>query len=284
MKTARLFVVATPIGNLGDISSRALDTLRDVSVIACEDTRRIKQLLRLIEVSVKKKELIVLNAIDEEIGTRSTLQRLSQGIDVALVCDAGTPLLSDPGFELVREAHEQKITVVPISGPSALTTVLSVCPLPLNEFVFVGFLKRKGAEKRRQLRVVARSSVSTIFFESPARLVETLQMLVEEGVGCRSIFVGRELTKLHEQLSLGSVSDVLLEYEATPVVKGELVIVLDRNPQNEFSTEFEELAQELSARLKPSEAAQVLRNLTNVDRDAAYTRILEIRSQKNKIT
>ena len=233
---------------------------------------------------MREKELIVLADIGEEIGSAAVLQRLAQGADIALICDAGTPLLSDPGYELVREAHKLKIAVVPVPGPSALTTMLSVCPLPLNEFKFIGFLKRKGAEKRRQLRAMAKSDVSTIFFESPARLIESLQMLKEEGFGHRSIFVGRELTKLYEEFSLGSVSEVLHSFTAVPAVKGELVIVLERSPKIEFPIEFEPLAQELAVRLKPSEAALILRNVTNVDRDTAYRRILEIRAQKNNIT
>ena len=277
---ARLFVVATPIGNLNDISLRARDILRDSSVIACEDTRRLQKLMRALDIPLRDKDVIVLNQAVEAEATIDSLERLESGSDVVLVSDAGTPLISDPGHELVKKAYARAIPVVPIPGPSALTAVLSVCPLPVNEFQFVGFLKRKPREKRHQIRRIAQSSVTTIFFESPMRLLDTLRLMDDEGLGSRQIFIGRELTKLYEELTFGPVADVrqTLENNASNV-KGELIVVLDRMQEKRFPIAAEELIDALASRLKPSETARVTAKLTGENRDEIYGRILAKRSQ-----
>lgn len=217
-----VFLVATPIGNLGDISARALETLRAVSFIAAEDTRHSRVLLDKHGIS---KELISLPAFAEGERAARILDRVEAGEDCAVVTDAGTPGISDPGEKLVSEAVARGLRVVPIPGASALLAALSASGLSTSRFHFLGFLPRKGPERSAMLEEVAGLAATLVLYESPRRLGETLADL-REALGDRRACVARELTKVHEELVRGAL-DELAERYAKEETLGEVVVVVE---------------------------------------------------------
>lgn len=199
-----LYVVATPIGNLEDITLRALRILKEVDVVFCEDTRVTKKLLNAYDISYER--LRSLNARTEERKIGAILKLLEDGRDVALVSDAGTPTISDPGSRLVRAAHEAGRAVIAIPGPSALIAALSISGLPASEFLFLGFLPhKKGREKL--FKEIAEEKRTVVFYESPHRIAKTLTSLAEY-LGAREIVVAREITKLHEEVTRGTAGEI----------------------------------------------------------------------------
>lgn len=218
----KLFIVATPIGNLKDITIRAKETLENVDFIVCEDTRVTSKLMAGIGL---KKTLLTLHQHTSDGRLSSIISRLLRGESAAYVSDAGTPGVNDPGGKLTAEAMKEGITVIPIPGASALTTVISVCGFPMERFTYLGFAPHK---KGRQsfFKDMAEREEAVVFFESTHRLIKALESLVGtlEGEG-RLIFVGRELTKMHETLYRGVANDVLEQVKSTSD-KGEAVVVL----------------------------------------------------------
>ena len=229
-----LYLVATPIGNLGDVTSRALETLRTVRFIACEDTRHSRVLLD--HFGIGGKDLVSLPAFAEGQRAGRILDRIVEGEDCALVTDAGSPAISDPGEKLVVEALERGLTVVPIPGPAALVAALSASGLPTGRFHFLGFVPRKGAERRAMLEEVAQLSATLVLYESPRRLGETLVDL-QEAWGDRRACVARELTKLHEEFARGTLSELAARY-ATEEARGEVVVLVEgRTGERRWSEE-----------------------------------------------
>jgi 16S rRNA (cytidine1402-2'-O)-methyltransferase len=229
-----LYLVATPIGNLGDISARALETLRAVRFIACEDTRHSRVLLD--HFGIGGKDLVSLPAFAEGQRAGRILDRLGEGEDCALVTDAGSPAISDPGERLVAEALERGLTVVPVPGATALVAALSASGLPTGRFHFLGFLPRKGPERRAMLEEVASLSATLVLYESPRRLSETLQDL-QEAWGDRRACVARELTKLHEEFVRAPLSELSARY-ATEEARGEVVVLVEgRTGERRWSEE-----------------------------------------------
>jgi 16S rRNA (cytidine1402-2'-O)-methyltransferase len=220
--TGTLFVVGTPIGNLGDLSERARATLARVDLILAEDTRRTGRLLQTFDVHAK---LISFFEGNEERRVGEIVAALREGHDVALVSDAGMPGVSDPGFRLVRACAEEGIAVRVVPGPSAVLAALVVSGLPTDRFVFEGFLPRRAGERRDRLDALASDPRTIVLFESPARLVAHLKEL-REWLGDRRIAVARELTKLHEETIRGTISDVLGRLGGGPV-RGEVVVVVE---------------------------------------------------------
>ena len=217
-----LFVVATPLGNLDDLTFRAVKCLKEVHLIACEDTRRTAKLLNHLGI---KKPLISCFEHNERARIDELLERISRGEDVALVSDAGTPTISDPGFPLVRAAHERGIKVSPIPGPSALVAALSVSGLPTDEFLFAGFLPRTAAARRKRLLSLKGLGATLVFYESPHRVVDSLADMMAV-LGDREAFLCREVTKLHEELRRGSLSDIARDLSDRAEVLGEIVLVI----------------------------------------------------------
>lgn len=217
-----LYVVATPIGNLGDITARALDVLREVSFVVCEDTRHSRGLLSHFGI---EKDTVSLPAFAEGERAGRILDRLQGGEDAALITDAGTPAISDPGEKLVSEAVERGITVVPIPGASALIAALSASGLPTGRFHFLGFLPRKGPERTAILEEVSGLAATLILYESPRRVEETLADL-HAALGDRRACVARELTKRHEELVRGALSELDARYRGAEVL-GEVVILVE---------------------------------------------------------
>lgn len=221
-----LYLVATPIGNLDDISKRALDTLRQVSWIAAEDTRQTKKLISHYDIQTP---LVSFHEHSKKSRLNQLLARLEEG-DLALVSDAGTPLLNDPGYELVRAVLEAGHTVSPIPGPNAAIAALVASGLPANNFLYMGYLPRKTSERFGLLSEVADLPFTLIFLETPHRLLAGL-MDIKEELGDRKLAVARELTKLHEEIFRGTISQAINHYKESPP-KGEITLVLAGKPRS----------------------------------------------------
>jgi len=218
----KLYLVATPIGNLEDITTRAVRILREVAFVICEDTRHSRGLLSHFGIS---KQLVSLPAFAEEERAGPLLERLLSGEDAALVTDAGSPAISDPGEKMVAEAIEKGIEVVPIPGASAVVAALSASGLPTARFHFLGFLPRKGPERKALLEEVAVLSATLVLYESPRRLPETLEDL-QAVLGDRRACVARELTKLHEEFVRGTLGELVKRYAGQEVL-GEVVVLVE---------------------------------------------------------
>ena len=219
--TGTLYIVATPLGNLDDITLRAIKTLQSVDAIACEDTRRASILLRHLEISGKT--LISYHAFNETKAITSILELLEDGLDIAVITDAGTPAISDPGYALVRAAYEKPARVIPVPGPSAVTAALSVCPLPVHNFFFAGFLPHKKGRKSK-LEFLATLESTVVFYESPHRILKLLNEIQDTFTGSE-VFMAREATKLHEEYLWGTPSDMIERFTGEKT-RGEFVVVV----------------------------------------------------------
>ena len=228
-----LYLVATPIGNLADITLRAIQTLKDVDLIACEDTRHTKKLLRHYGIETKT---ISYHEHNEEQRGKELVERLRQEQNIALVSDAGTPAISDPGFRLVRLAIENDINVVSIPGPSAFIAALTAAGIPTDEFFFAGFLPARSSARQTRLKELVSIPGTLIFYEAPHRLGSTLNDL-REVLGERQAVVARELTKLHEEVRRGVLSELAHHYSLVENPRGEIVVVVDRTVINNASKE-----------------------------------------------
>jgi len=267
----RLQVVATPIGNLSDLSERARTALAESDLVAAEDTRHTAGLLQAIGVS---KPMVSLHAYNEGQRVPDLLARLSAGEVIALVSDAGTPLLSDPGFELVRRAAQAGIEVRVIPGPSAITAALAVAGLPTNRFCFEGFLPSRSGERRSVLAQLARESRTLVFFEGPHRIAQTLADLAAEFGEERAAVVARELTKAHETVYRGTLGELVkLAMTDANFQRGEITLVVQGAPEAEASVDVGLLRRALellSKELPPGRAASIAAQLTGASRSEAY--------------
>src|SRR5512143_2504455 len=222
-----LYVVATPLGHLEDVTLRALRVLREVSLVACEDTRRTGSLLRAHGIGTATTSYFEHN---ERWKGGRILETLRAGRDVALVSDAGTPGISDPGYRLVRDARDEGLPVVPVPGPSAAVAALSVSGLPTDRFLFVGFLPPRPGARRRALEELASERSTLVFHESPVRVLESLADMVAV-LGDREAFLCREATKAHEEYVRAPLSALRSSLEAREAVRGEIVLVVAGAPE-----------------------------------------------------
>jgi 16S rRNA (cytidine1402-2'-O)-methyltransferase len=245
----RLFLVATPIGNLGDLSARAIETMKAVAFIACEDTRHSRKLLDAYGID---KPLVSLPAFAEGQRAGAILDRVAAGEDCALITDAGSPAISDPGEVLVREAVERGLDVIPIPGPTALVAALSASGLPTGRFHFLGFLPRSESEARSMLEEVAPLRATLVLYEAANRVPATLELL-QAVLGPRRACVARELTKVHEQLVRGALGALTIE------ARGEVVIVVEGRTGDERWTQ----AQVTAALREGLERGDRLKSLAN---------------------
>jgi len=220
-----LYLVATPIGNLADITHRALQVLKDVDLIACEDTRHTNKLLNHYGITTKT---ISYHEHNEQQRAAQLIEQLKGGSHIAVVSDAGTPSISDPGFRIVRAAIENDIAVVPVPGPSALISALIAAGLPTDEFFFAGFLPSKPNARRARLTELRSVPGTLIFYEAPHRLAATLKDALDV-LGERDAVVARELTKLHEEIRRGRLSKLAADYADKNDIRGEIVVLIDRN-------------------------------------------------------
>ena len=274
----KLYVVGTPIGNLDDLTFRALATLKKVALIAAEDTRHTGKLLQHFDIStpqISYHEHNRLSRLDE------LLNILSQGQDIALVTDAGMPGISDPGYELIKACIEAKIEVVPIPGVTAVITALAVSGLPTERFCFEGFLPGKEKLRQERLESLKTETRTMVFYEAPHKLIKTLEDLRETFGPTRKIVLGRELTKLYEEIWRGTVAEAINLYLANKTPKGEFTIVVMGN--NRFDTiqlSDEELKRELKQIIEGgvnrSQASRQLAQVTNLSRSRLYKLALEI--------
>ncbi len=271
-----LYVVATPLGNLGDLTIRGADLLRTVPIVAAEDTRRTRQLLNHLDGHPR---LISFHAHSPEGRTRAIVAELERGHDVALVSDAGTPGISDPGASLVRELRRLGFPVVPIPGLSAVTTALSASGLPADRYLFLGFIPRKGKARAHSLARAAREEWSVVFYEAPSRLVDLLlDLAVAAGAG-RHAVVARELTKLHEEIRDGTLAE-LAEYFTQKPPRGEITVVLagaDGAPEDEPEVDVESRATELlSGGLTRKGVIQQIVKESGLPRNDVYRRVMDL--------
>lgn len=217
-----LYMVATPIGNLEDITLRALRVLKEVDLIAAEDTRHSRILLSAYDI---RTPLISLHEHNEKERSALIISRIKDGISVAYISDAGTPCISDPGYHLVHAASENEISVIPVPGPSAIIAALSVCGFSADQFLFCGFLPPKENKRRRFLESLQHEEKTIIFYESPSRILDALKD-VYDTLGDRQVVVARELTKVFEEIKRGRISDILLQASIFKT-KGEFTVILE---------------------------------------------------------
>jgi len=272
-----LFVVATPLGNLGDLSTRAAEVLRAVPVVAAEDTRRARKLLSHLDA---RPRLVSYHAHSDEARLQSVVELIVNGEDVAFVSDAGTPGVSDPGAALVRAVRGAGAQVVPIAGPSAVAAALSASGIPGDRFLFLGFLPRKGPERTRLLRQAAGSEWPLVFYEAPHRLTDLLEDLVAVMGEGRRATVARELTKLHEEIRAGTLSDLVVHWTGTEP-RGECTVVVEGTGRMAEVAADPEAARQLARDLLGAghsrrEAARDVAERTGMSRNDAYRLVMEL--------
>jgi len=248
-----LYVVATPIGNLEDITQRALHVLAGVEVVACEDTRHTRVLLDHYQIKAK---LLSYHEHNERERARELCEMLLQGSDVALVSDAGTPGISDPGFRLVHEAAAAGARVVPLPGPTAFVAALVASGLPTDQFLFGGFLPSRSTQRRARLMDVRTLSATLIFYEAPHRIAAALAD-AREILGEREAVVVREITKLHEEILRAPLSELAQHFDAPDTARGEMVLLIDRNTMGEELSEKNSSEEDVAARVAALEAEGV---------------------------
>ena len=275
-----LYVVATPIGNLDDLSPRATRTLASVDVVAAEDTRHSGRLLSHLGI---QKRMIALHDHNEKDRAAGILAELQAGRDVALISDAGTPLISDPGYVLVREARAAGHRVSPIPGPCALVAALSAAGLPTDRFLYVGFLPAKRSGRKASLDLLSSEVATLVFYESPHRILESVRDIAEVLGSGREIVLGREITKTFETFYSGSVAEVLAELERDPHgSRGEFVVMVrgamaQAGNNKEATMDVDRVLRVLLAELPVKKVAKMAAELTGLSKNELYQRALTLK-------
>ena len=269
-----LYLVATPIGNLGDISARAVEVLKTADLIACEDTRVTSKLLSYLGISAK---LTPYHEHNAEKVRPLLMERLKNGEMIAQVSDAGTPIVSDPGYRLVQDCIENGIYFTAIPGASAVLTALQLSGLPSHRWLFEGFLSAKTAAKEKELGELANIPATLIFYESPNRLIETLESM-KKVLGDRPAAVARELTKKFEQTVRGTFSDLLAYYDRNGQPKGEIVIVVAPPlEQKAEAADIDDMLKKALGTMRVKDAAAFVAELTGVSKKELYQRALDLK-------
>lgn len=279
VRPGTLYVVATPIGNLGDVTKRAAEALSRVSVVACEDTRRTGVLLQHLGI---RNKLLSFHVFNERDRCPAVVDRLIQGQDVALVSDAGTPGISDPGNGLVGACLARGITVTPIPGPSALSTALSVSHISVERFLFAGFLPSRRGERRKAVAEMAACPHALVLYEAPHRATACIEDLLDI-LGNRGALLCRELTKLHEEVRPGNLSGLLDELRSREKVLGEIVLVVEGSPRNGAAggaAPGDSAVEEAFGTLREKgislrDSADLLSKLLSIPRKQLYSKMLE---------
>lgn len=277
-----LYIVATPIGNLEDITQRALRVLREVDVIACEDTRHTRTLLNHFGITTKT---LSYHDHNERERTTELAARLDAGASIALVSDAGTPGINDPGFRLVRACIERDIDVVPIPGATAFVSALVASGIPTDEFYFAGFLPSRQHARRLRLAALNAVPATLIFYEAPHRIADALTD-AREILGEREAAVARELTKLHEEIARGRLTELIARFSGAASARGEMVLVIDRHridadeTGERQTTDIAALVAALEGEgLDPRAALKRAARELGLNRDEAYRRLVAARAQ-----
>jgi len=265
-----LYLVATPIGNLNEISSRALDILKTVDIIACEDTRTSGILLSHFKINTKR---IAYHNFNEVEATKGIIELLNQGKNVALISDAGYPLLSDPGYELVRKCRELDIQVSTISGPNACINALVASGLDTRHFMFYGFLNSKSSQARKELESLKDFPYTIVFYEAPHRINKTIE-LVFDVFGDRNACIARELTKVHEEYITGTLS----ELKTIGELKGEIVLIVEGKKEEiiiEEKTIFNEIESLINNGYKTKEAIKEISLKYSLSKNDLYNKFIK---------
>jgi len=266
-----LYVVATPIGNLQDITLRALEVLKKVDRVVAEDTRHARPLLNHYSIA---KPIVAMHEFNERDKFPSLILALQQGESIALISDAGTPLISDPGFHLVKQAKASGINVVPIPGASALIAALSVAGLATDKFIFEGFLPAKESARKQQLMALENETRTILFYEAPHRLIDSLQTMIEVFGENRSAVVARELTKIYESVLGMSLKELLTYFKNhTSEVRGEIVILIAGNEKeiNQDAAQTEKILTILLQELPLKQAVAVASKITGERKNILYS-------------
>lgn len=281
--TGTLYIVATPIGNLDDLSSRAIQTLRTVDLIAAEDTRRTGALLTHLGI---RQRMLSLHAHNEAHQSHQLIEMLNAGKSIALVSDAGTPLISDPGYPLVQEAAAHHIPVSPVPGPSALLAALSASGIPCDRFIFEGFLPAKQAARISRLKHLVSEPRTLVFYESPHRIEAFMENLATTFGTERKLTLARELTKTFEQFFRGTVAEAQIWLSASPDhLKGEFVVILSGSPADTpVASEGEKILPVLLEYLSVKQAAQAAARITGERKNDLYKCALALQKTQGKKT
>ncbi|MGB1403168.1 MAG: 16S rRNA (cytidine(1402)-2'-O)-methyltransferase [Porticoccaceae bacterium] len=270
LQSGTLYIVATPIGNLGDMVPRAIATLNEVSVIACEDTRHSKKLLDHFNID---KPCIAYHDHTDKKASDNLIKRLAAGDDVALISDAGTPLISDPGYRLVADARAQGISVIPIPGASAVIAALSVAGLPTDKFKFIGFLPTKSSQRLSALKGLKTTAETLVCYEAPHRISDTLIDMVAVLGAERPAFMAREISKAFETYLHGSIAEVLDQVQAdSNQRRGEIVLAIGgyQDDMETISVDAEKVLSLLLKELPLAKAASVTAKITGGDKKQLY--------------
>ena len=271
-----LYLVSTPIGNLGDISERAKETLANADLIACEDTRTTGTLLNLL--GIKHGPLTAYHEYNADKAKNILINKLKKGVNIALVSDAGTPLVSDPGFRLVRACREENLPVTTIPGANAVLSALQLSGLPSDSFYFGGFLPPKSVARKQTLESVKNLQATLIFYDTPNRLSDTLQDILIT-LGNRQMAVVREITKKFEETCINTVQNLINYYNQNGIPKGELVLVIDRADKNQTALTKEEIDNIILKTLKTSsvrDTAEIVSKTTGLSKKQIYKRAVEL--------
>ena len=276
-----LYIISTPIGNLGDISIRALKILSSLDVIFCEDTRMTRKLLKNYDITPPK--LLVYNDHSNQKQRLLILNQIKHSKNkFGLVSDAGTPLISDPGYKLVKECIKNMITVTHIPGASSLTSSLVLSGLPTHEFFFGGFLEKSKIRKKKQLKDAIDFKFTSLWYESPNRLAETLKLIININNNVL-VSVLRELTKFNEEVIRGSPSHVYFQISKKTKIKGEIVLVISNRNQIQFTKEMIlDLIKKNRSKLSTKELALIISNKTGLPKKVIYNNIIEYKSNNSK--
>lgn len=276
--TGTLYIVATPIGNMTDITERAIQVLASVDIIACEDTRHSGKLLQQLGV---KKPLLSVHEHNERERVKQLSQRLSQGESIALISDAGTPLISDPGFPLVQGLRELGHRVSPIPGVSAIITALSAAGIATDRFTFEGFLPHKVGGKREKLASLVNEPRTMVFYEAKHRILETIELMAEIFGSTREACVARELTKTFEHFYHGTLPNILAELTShADHQKGEFVVIIAGNPEpvSDSQMNSHKLLTLLAGELPPKKAAAIVSEITGENKKELYNQLLDLKN------
>lgn len=270
MRQGILYIIATPIGNLGDVSQRALELLSQVNLIAAEDTRHSQKLLQNYGINVP---LVSLHADNEKKVTRNIIDQLSKGQSVALISDAGTPLISDPGRILVEQAHVSGIRVSPIPGPCAAITALSASGFTANHFLFVGFLSSQKGVRHKELAMLKQESRTLVFYEAPHRIHQFVSEMIEAFGGSRLALIAREMTKQFETIKRASLNDIQAWMVNDPIQeKGEFVVIVQGNDQpiQLSDAQVEATLKVLMPELSLKQTVKLTSQITGVNKNRVY--------------
>lgn len=272
--TGILYIVATPIGNLGDMTLRAIDTLKQVDIIACEDTRTSAKLLNFFNITTPT---IAYHEHNADSQTAKLIEKLRHDQSIALISDAGTPLISDPGFRLVKACHEAGVAVVPIVGACAVIGALSVAGLPSDKFSFIGFLPAKAHGRIEALKSLQSHQETLIFYEAPHRIVECLTDMVAIFGGEREATLCREISKTFETIKKLPLAD-LLEFVKNDdnQQRGEIVIVVAGNTAQTIATDYDEWLLAIAKELPPKKASGIVAQVLGLKKSEVYDRLLEL--------